>query len=88
MFETISLGLLIALLWAAFGYALAKAKKEDETFEPAKFAKTLVIGIILASAAEGLGVTITEIEGMSTVGVLTIIVDKVAGLLLKASKKP
>jgi len=81
VFETITTGLLVAIVWAAFGYALAKSKGEN--FDPMKFGKTLVIGIILAGAAEGLGVPITEIEGMSVVGVLTIFVDKVTGLLLK-----
>lgn len=81
MLESISLGLLVAVLWGALGYALAKSKGED--FEPVKFAKTLVIGIILAGAAEGSGVPITEVEGMSVVATLTIIVDKLAALLLK-----
>lgn len=81
MFESITIGLLVAIVWAAFGYALAKSKGEN--FDPTKFGKTLVIGIILASAAEGIGVPITEVEGMSVVGVLTIFIDKVTGLFLK-----
>jgi len=85
MLEAISVGLLIAVLWGAVGYAVAKAKA-DEEFEPAKFGKTLVLGIILAAFAEGLGIPIAEIEGMTFVGFLTVVVDKVSSLFFKPPK--
>ena len=83
--EPVSIGILIAIVWGAFSYAIAKAKN-GEDFEPQKFAKTLLIGIILASMAQGLGYDITKLEGMSLTTVLTIFVDKLTGLLLKKGK--
>jgi hypothetical protein len=81
VFEPVTTGLLVAIIWAAFGYALAKAKGEN--FDPTKFTKTLLIGIIMASIGEGLGIPLNEVEGMSVVGLLTIFVDKITGLLIK-----
>ena len=85
MFEALTAGIMPAIVWAAVGYAVAKAKGE-ETFEPLKFAKTLVIGVILAAAGQGLGVDAATLEGMSVIGFLTAIVDKVAGLFLSKKK--
>jgi len=82
--ESITAGLLVSVIWAAFGYALAKVKGEN--FDPLKFTKTLLIGIIMASAAQSLNVPIDEVEGMSVVSVLTIFVDKLTGLLIKKSQ--
>jgi len=82
MLETLGLGVIIGILWGAFGYAVAKVKN-DESFSPRKFLKTLVLGAILTAAAKGLGVPVTEIEGMTVSGFLTIIVDKLFGLILE-----
>jgi len=82
MFETIGIGVLVGIIWSAVGYAVSKAKS-DEAFDPLKFVKTLIIGIILSSASQGLGVDIATLEGMSTIGFLTAIVDKVSGLFIK-----
>jgi hypothetical protein len=86
MLEPISIGILVSIVWGAISYAVAKAKN-DEAFEPAKFAKTVLIGIVLASAAQGLGYNITQIEGMSFVGFLTAVIDKVSSLLFKKKKE-
>jgi len=82
MLETLGIGVIIGILWGAFGYAVAKVK-DDEPFNPRKFLKTLVLGAILTAAAKGLGVPVTEIEGMTVSGFLTIVVDKLFGLILK-----
>jgi len=82
MFETISIGVLVAIFWSAVGYAVAKSK-DNETFDPLKFCKTLVIGIILSSASVSLGIDITTLEGMSVVGFFTVVVDKIASLFIK-----
>ena len=82
MLETLGLGVIIGVLWGAFGYAVAKVKN-DESFNPRKFLKTLVLGAILTAAAKGLGVPVTQLEGMTVSGFLTIIVDKLFGLILK-----
>jgi len=80
--EPIAVGLFTGIIWSALGYAVAKAKN-NEDFNPEKFAKTLVIGIVLATASKGLGVDIAHVEGMSVVGFLTAIVDKITSLLIK-----
>jgi len=85
MFEAITAGIVPAIVWAAVSYAVAKAKS-DETFEPLKFAKTLVIGVILAAAGQALGVDTVTLEGMSVIGFLTAIVDKVSSLFLSRKK--
>jgi len=85
MFEAITAGIVPAIVWAAVGYAVAKAKNE-ETFEPLKFAKTLVIGVILAAAGQALGVDTATLEGMSVIGFLTAIVDKVSSLFHSKKK--
>ena len=82
MLETLGLGVIIGVLWGAFGYAVAKVKN-DEAFNPRKFLKTLVLGAILTAAAKGLGVPVTQLEGMTVSGFLTIVVDKLFGLILK-----
>jgi hypothetical protein len=58
---------------------VAKAKS-NEDFKPSKFVKTVAIGAILGLSADQLGVSVDTVEGMSTVGFLTVIVDKIAGL--------
>jgi len=82
MLETLGLGVIIGILWGAFGYAVAKVKN-GEDFSPRKFLKTLVLGAILTAAAKGLGVPVTEIEGMTVSGFLTIVVDKLFSLILE-----
>ena len=82
MLETLGIGVIIGVLWGAFGYAVAKVKS-GEDFNPRKFLKTLVLGAILTAAAKGLGVPVTEIEGMTVSGFLTIVIDKIFGLILE-----
>ena len=82
MLETLGIGIIIGILWGAFGYAVAKVKN-DEPFNPRKFLKTLVLGAILTAAAKALGVPVTELEGMTVSGFLTIVVDKLFGLMLE-----
>ena len=82
MLETISIGILVSIIWSAVGYAVAKTKN-NENFDALKFAKTLVIGIILASTSQSLGIPITELEGMTTVGFLTALIDKITSLLIR-----
>lgn len=82
MFETLTAGLLVSIIYSAVGYAVAKSKN-DEAFDALKFAKTLVIGIILAGAADAVGVDVATVEGMSFVGFLTALLDKVAALFMK-----
>ena len=82
MFETLTVGLLVSIVYGAVGYAVAKAKN-DEVFDALKFAKTLLIGVILATAAGAVGVDVATVEGMSFVGFLTALLDKVAALFIK-----
>ena len=82
MLETLGIGVIIGILWGAFGYAVAKVKN-DEPFSPRKFLKTLMLGAILTAAAKGLGIPVEQLEGMTVSGFLTIVVDKLFGLILK-----
>jgi len=85
MFEEF-VGVIIGLLWGAFGYATAKAKG-NENFDAVKFFKTVLIGLILGLISEGIGVPVSEAEGLSVVGLLTIIVDKFVGLFYPSKSK-
>ena len=82
MLETLGIGIIIGVLWGAFGYAVAKVKS-GEAFNPRKFLKTLVLGAILTAAAKGLGIPVMELEGMTVSGFFTIVVDKLFGLILE-----
>ena len=82
MLETLGLGVIIGILWGAFGYATAKIKN-NESFNPRKFMKTLVLGAIITAAGKGLGVPVTQIEGMTVSGFFIIIIDKLFSLILK-----
>jgi len=82
MLESISLGVLVGVIWGAIGYAVGKAKN-NEAFDEAKFAKTVFIGIILGGFSKFLGVPIETLEGMSVVGFWTAVVDKLANLFFK-----
>jgi len=82
MLETLGLGVIIGILWGAFGYATAKIKN-GESFNPRKFLKTLVLGAIITAASKGLGVPVTQIEGMTVSGFFTIIIDKLFSLMLE-----
>ena len=82
MFGTISIGILAAVVWGGLGYAVAKAKS-DEAFNPLKFCKTLVIGIILAAIAQSAGVDINTLEGFSIVEAFTALIDKLSALFIK-----
>ena len=72
-------GALIGAFYGGLGYAVSKAKN-NEAFSPVKFVKTVAIGTVVGLASQGTGLSMDTIEGMSTVGFFTIIVDKVAGL--------
>jgi len=72
-------GAFIGLLYGAFGYAIGKAKN-GEAFDARKFGKTVLIGLILGLSSTELGIDTVTLEGMSTVGFLTVVVDKLAGL--------
>lgn len=75
----LAVGAIIGAFYGGFCYAISKAKT-NETFVPSKFAKTVVIGAILGLSADQLGVSIETVEGMSTVGFFTVVIDKIAGL--------
>jgi len=86
MFEPLSVGLLVSIVWGAIGYAVAKAKN-DEAFNALKFAKTLLIGIAVSSVANGLGIPVAEVEGLSFIGFVTAVIDKVSSLLVKGKSQ-
>jgi len=79
MLENI-IGAFVGAVYGAFCYALAKVKS-GEKFTPEKFGKTVVIGFIFGGLSRMLGVDIETLEGMSTVGFFTIVIDKLVGLL-------
>jgi len=72
-------GALVGAVYGGFGYAVAKAKTQED-FKPVKFVKTVAIGAILGLSADQIGVDIETLEGISTVGFFTAIIDKFAGL--------
>jgi len=74
------IGAFVSMVYGAFSYAVAKSKN-NETFDPVKFGKFLAIGFILGGASASLGVDMQTIEGMSTVGFFSVIIDKLAGML-------
>lgn len=86
LFEGEMLGVIMALLYASIGYAIAKTKHEEE-FNPVKFFKTIFIGFVVSILTAKLGYTITELEGAGLVGFLTVMIDKVIGLIFPASTK-
>jgi len=75
-----AVGAFVSMIYGAFSYAVAKSKN-NETFDPVKFGKFLAIGFILGGASASLGVDMQTIEGMSTVGFFSVIIDKLAGML-------
>jgi len=81
----IGMGVIAGLIWASIGYAVARAKAQP--FDPRNFGTTLIIGLILGSLALALDVEITTLEGYSTLQLVTIIVDKLVGLLEKPPTK-
>ena len=79
-------GVIIGLLWGAFGYATAKAKG-NEDFDATKFFKTVLVGLILGFISKGVGIPVSDVEGLSVVGLATIIVDKFVGLFYPSKSK-
>lgn len=69
------------LLYGAFCYTIDKVKK-NEAFTPEQFAKTLLIGFVIGATGYFIGIPATDLEGMSFAAVLSIIIDKIVGLLL------
>lgn len=81
MLENI-IGAFVGALYGGFCYAIAKVQN-GEAFTPIKFGKTVAIGFILGGLSPVLGVDMETLEGMSTAGFFTIVVDKLAGLLMR-----
>lgn len=82
MFGELAVGAFVAVLWGAFSYAIAKAKNNEE-FSAPKFFKTLWIGLIISAVSYMLGMPMTEVENIPFGMLVTIILDKLAGLLYK-----
>jgi len=81
----IGLGVLAGLLWATIGYAVARTKAQP--FDPKNFGTTLILGLILGSLALALDMDITTLEGYTVLQLITIVVDKLVGLLEKPPTK-
>ncbi|MCL6579351.1 MAG: hypothetical protein K6T73_08195 [Candidatus Bathyarchaeota archaeon] len=79
-------GAFIGAVYGGYCYAISKAKN-NEDFSPVKFVKTMLIGTILGLSADQMGLSLETVEGMSTVGFFTVLVDKVAGLFEKKQTK-
>jgi len=77
----VGLGVIAGLVWAAIGYAVARSKGAD--FESRNFGTTLIIGFVLGLLALATDVDIATLEGYSVLQLLTILVDKLIGLLEK-----
>lgn len=71
---------LSGLIYAGFGYAVARAKN-GEPFEPKNFFTTAAIGAGLAGIAYAANVDLATAEGFTAVQLLTIVADKLGGLL-------
>ena len=74
-------GVLAALLWGALGYAVARRKGED--FDPENFGVTVLIGFILGLLALIAGADVTTLENYTILQLITILVDKLYGLIKK-----
>jgi len=84
MFEGF-IGVLIGIIYAAFGYAVAKAKN-NEAFDGSKFFKTVLVGFIVGSVGQYLGVPADEVARWSVEGLATILVDKFVSLFYPSRK--
>lgn len=71
---------LIGVLYALFGYWLAHWEKED--FDPTKFLKTFILGIVITLCIQVLHIPLTQLEETGLMVILTILVDKVVNTLL------
>lgn len=83
MFLGAVFGVFISVLWAGFAYAIARAKSGEE-FTPRKFAKTVIVGAAIGVLAQVLGLPPIEVETLTVEALLTIVVDKLAGLIVKS----
>lgn len=80
LLSNFSVGFVVSLIWAAFGFAVAKVK-HDEEFEPRKFMRTLVIGLMLGLLSALTGIDITTLQHMSVATVFLILTDKFVGMI-------
>jgi len=81
----IGIGVLAGLVWASIGYAVARTKAQP--FQPKNFGTTLIIGLILGVLAYATEIDPTTLEGYTILQLVTIIVDKFAGILEKPPAK-
>jgi len=83
LISNFSVAFVVSLIWGAFGFAVAKAKKEED-FKPEKFLKTLAVGLMLGLISTLTGVDVVMLENMSLTAVLVIFIDKFAGMLMES----
>jgi Fe2+ transport system protein B len=71
---------IIGVLYGLFGYWLAHW--EGEGFEPKKFLKTVILGIIITFLVQVLHIPLSQLEATGLMALITILVDKVINTLL------